>query len=189
MKRPEDLQELLEEIWAFVVRAARVRDNAMTTPIFVTAGPGARTISLRQAEPDARALYFHGDRRSGKVAELQANPESIWIAWDSEGKQQFQLRGVTTLHTDDEVAEQLWDQESPDELVFYFKEEAPGTVVEAPTSGVDIDAMSEEEARENFMAFRTEVREILWHGLFPEIEMRARFVWNGAEFEGQWLIP
>ncbi len=189
MSRPKTLEEVLESLWAYVERGARLRDNAMTTPIFVTAGPGARTISLRDVDRESRSLFFHGDLRSRKVEEIRRDPNTIWVAWDAEVKQQFQFRGPTAIHIDDEVADRFWEEESPDELVFYFKESGPGTPVDRPTSGVDIDAMSEEEARSYFAVFRTEVEEILWHGLYPDQEIRARFRWDGEAFQGEWILP
>ena len=189
MSNLQDLSEVLDYIWDFVHRGATFRDNAMTTPAFITSGPDARTISLRDASRQTRSLFFHGDRRTKKVQQILENPRSIWLAWDRKNHQQFHFIGPTSIHTDDGVADRLWENESLDELVFYFKEHPPGTPSDHPTSGVDLDHISEEQARQNFAVFRTVVDEIVWHRLLPDLEMRASFRWDGQAYQGQWLIP
>lgn len=189
MSNLQELSEILDYIWDFVHRGAVFRDNAMTTPAFITAGPDARTISLRDASREARSLYFHGDRRAKKVRQIQENPRSIWLAWDQKNNQQFHFIGNTSIHTDDGIADRIWENESPDELVFYFKKDPPGTPTSAPTSGVDLENISEAEARANFAAFRTVIDEIVWHRLLPDLEMRASFRWDGQAYQGEWLIP
>lgn len=183
------LQELLNLAWKMAIDGGRYRDNAMAHPALVTAGPDVRVISLRKAIREERALYFHGDLRSKKVAQIRSNPHTIWHTWDREQHLQLHFAGNTTIHTNDKIAQSLWEEESLDELVFYFKADPPGTLSERPTSGLDLDKINEDEARRHFAAFRTEVEEILIHQLRPEEEIRARFFFDGAEFHGHWLVP
>ncbi|MFW6053362.1 MAG: pyridoxamine 5'-phosphate oxidase family protein, partial [Persicimonas sp.] len=141
MDRFEDLDELREHILGYIEAAVRHRDNAMTTPVFATDGPGARTVALRQFAPDQRALLFHTDMRSKKVEQLEDNPRAIWLAWDRSLSQQFRLVGPTTVHADDDIADALWESEPDEDLAFYYKTSPPGARAEKPTSGINTKVM------------------------------------------------
>lgn len=183
------LDELLDTAWDLAIEAGRFRDNVMSNCAFVTAGPDVRIVSLREARRSERALFFHGDVRAKKVAQLRANPASIWHVWDRTNARQLHFIGPTTVHTDDQIAHHFWETESPDELIFYCKTDPPGTRATEPTSGIDFDSFSDADARQNFAVFQTRVDEILYHQLHPEGEIRARFFFDGAQFHGHWLIP
>lgn len=189
MRRFTNLDHLLRHIWSYANEGARMRDNAMSWPVFVTNGPGARTVALRTCDPEKRLFTFHTDRRSRKVRQLEENPRSLWLAFDRKINQQFQFFGATTIHTDDDFADSIWEREAPEELAFYFKKVLPAQKLEAPGTGMDFDNITEEEARQNFAALRTEIDEIIWQHLHPEGEYRARFVWNGKKFIGSWIVP
>lgn len=189
MKRYEDLDELSDYIWSYTERGVRLRENAMATPAFATHGPGLRTVALRRVDVDERALIFHTDIRSKKVDQIEANPRAVWLAYDRDVNQQFQFMGQTTIHTDGDLVDELWESESPDELVFYFKRLAPGAPITDPLSGMDIEVVDEEVARKNFAVIRTVVDEIIWQHLHPDGEYRARFLWVDEKFEGQWVVP
>lgn len=188
-KRFDDLEKVLEHIWAYAEKGSRVRDNAMATPAFATAGPGLRTVVLRSIDRDQRALAFHTDVRAKKVQEIESNPRVIWMGWDKNINQQFQFKGEATVHRDDEIADEMWESESGDELVFYYKKVEPASVLPEPESGMDIFEVEEEEARKNFGVVRTVVDEIIWQHLHPEGEYRARFVWKDGRFQGEWIVP
>ncbi|RAL23114.1 hypothetical protein DL240_09535 [Lujinxingia litoralis] len=190
--RYTSLDEVLAHLWSYAARGARYRDNAMATPIFVSTavegGPSARTVVLREVE-EGRALLCHTDRRSRKVAELAEEPRSIWVTYDRQEHQQFQFIGRSSVHTDDDVADRMWAEESPDELVFYFKRSRPSEGAAGPTSAQDFESVSEDEARGNFAVVRTEIEAIMWQHVHPEGEYRARFEWDGGRWVGTWLIP
>ncbi len=189
MDRFDQLDELRAHIFDYLEAAVRDRDNAMTTPVFATDGPGVRTVALRQFNLEERALLFHTDLRSKKVEQIEDNPRAIWLAWDKSLSQQFRLAGHTTVHADDEVADALWESEPDEDLEFYYKTSPPGARAEKPTSGINTKAMSEEVARTNFAAVRTVVDEIVWLHIPPTGEYQARFEWDGEEFEGHWVVP
>lgn len=189
MKRYDILDDIFAHVWSYVEAAVHERNNAMTTPVFATHGPAARTVALRAFDPQKRSLIFHTDARSAKVNQIGENPRASWVGWDERLSQQFQLIGTTTVHTNDEFAERLWESEPEENLDFYYKTLAPGSGIDGPVKCVDRDAVSSERARENFAAVRTVVDEIVWLHLHPEIEYRARFRWDGEAFRGEWIVP
>lgn len=189
MERFDALDALLDHIWTYAQAAVRERDNALTTPTLATAGPGARTVALRQMNRRERTLVFHTDARSQKVEQLEDEPYAIWLGWDAQLSQQFHLSGRTTVHRDDALADQLWESEPEENLGFYYKSAPPGSHIDAPSSGIDTDTISDEIARTHFVAVRTVVERIDWLHLHPRGEYRARFVWNANAFDHTWVTP
>lgn len=189
MQRFRELDDLLDHIWSYVRDGVENRQNAMTTPVFATDGPAARTVALRRCDVDTRRLMFHTDVRSQKVDQLAETPRAVWVGWDESSSQQFQFAGRTTVHADDAVADDLWATEPEENLGFYYKRAAPGDVLDQPVNCLEPAKISDERAREHFAAVRTIVDEITWLHLHPNIEYRARFRWDGERFEGEWIVP
>lgn len=185
----EDLQQLLDHIWTYAQSGVDERDNAMTTPVFATAGPAARTVALRRVHRARRILAFHTDVRSAKVGQLQRTARAVWVGWDDELGEQFQLEGPTTVHTDDEIADAMWVREPDENLKFYFKTKAPGERIDAPGSTIDEAGVDEQRARANFAVVRTVVDQITWLDLQPDREHRARFRFEENGFSGEWIVP
>jgi general stress protein 26 len=190
----DDLDALLEHIWNYLEAAVIDRANAMTTPALATCGPdgpNVRTVALRKASRRQRALLFHTDVRSSKVAELEANPRAVWMGWDPKSSEQIQLCGQTSIHRDDDLADKLWEGLPDDEQAFYFKPKTPGAPSDVPVSGIRRGEVDEETARHNFAAVRTLVDEIRWLYLGRSVdeERQARFEWDGEQFRGQWRVP
>lgn len=190
--RFDDLKSLHDHLWTYAIAGIERRANAMATPAFATTGlegPAVRTVVARRIERTQRTIDFHTDRRSQKIAHLQTTPRVCWMAWDKDRSQQFQYFGEATIHVDDDVADSLWEDQTIDNLEFYFKTPAPGDAISEPGSAIDIDHLDEDDARQNFCVIRTVIDEMIWVHLHPEGEYRARFQWQDDRFKGQWIVP
>jgi len=189
MKRFQNLDNVLEHIFKYLKDAVADRQNALTTPVFSTGGPAARTVALREAVIDDRRLLFHTDIRSAKVDQLRDTPSAVWVAWQRDSSQQFQFSGPTSIHSDDGIADRVWHVQSADSREFYYKKAVPGEPIDGPRSCIDVDAISDEDARANFAVVKTVIDEITWLHLHPDGEYRARFNWDGQRFVGNWIVP
>lgn len=189
MDKFDDLDRLFDHVWDYTEEATAERDNAMTTPALATAGPAVRTVALRRADRTDRVLACHTDVRSVKVEQLREEDRAVWMAWDPEIGQQFQFEGSTSVHTDDATADGMWESEPAENLGFYYKTKAPGDRLETPGSSIDPDSVSSERARQRFAVVRTVVDRITWVHLHPDLEYRARFVFEDGRFRGDWIVP
>ena len=196
-----DLSEVLRLVWNHVEAGAVDSDHPFRTPTFGTAGhgqPQLRTVVLRMAQQDSRSLSFHSDRRADKIEEIQANDRISWHAWAPAKSLQIRLRGRATVHTDDAVADEMWEAESPASLGHYLKEDAPATPIENPVDELP-DAfhegtLTEEDVaagRSHFAVVRTVIDEIDALNLHRGNHQRALFAWNAEAnaFEGSWRVP
>lgn len=197
MDRYTDLDALLDHIWTYVENGASDRKHPFRLPTFGTGGErvNMRSVVVREASRSPRIIRFHSDRRAQKVADIRHDPTALWHVWDADRSQQFRLWGRAEVHTDDEVADALWNQASPEELMVYASPEAPGTSVDEPRSGLTVDQQAEltmddvADGRKRFAAITTTIHEIAWLHLHREGHYRARFTWNGDRFDGSWIIP
>lgn len=201
MQRFERLDIIRQRIWRRLTEAATQPGHPLRALPFGTGQGGTlqlRTVILRNADPNERVLAFHTDRRSQKVADIQANERIAWLAWDPDTKEQIRLHGSASVHFDDAVADEMWASQSPRSLDVYARRAAPGAPLEAPEDGLDeavkFEPITREdvaEGRSHFSVVRTVIDEIDWLHLHPEGHYRAQFQFDPEEetFEGGWVVP
>lgn len=196
-----DLNDVLELVWKHLEAGAVDPDHPFRTPTFGTAGhdqPQLRTVVLRTAQHSTRSLSFHSDRRADKIEEIRANERIAWHLWIPAQSLQVRLRGHATIHTDDAVADEMWEAEPPESLGHYLKEDPPATLIENPVDELP-DAfhegtLTEDEVaagRSNFAVVRTVIDEIDALNLHRGNHQRALFKWDteANAFGGSWLVP
>lgn len=201
MERWSDLDDVLDLVWTYVEHGASDSKHPFRTPTFVTAGqgePNVRTVVLREVARAERRLAFHSDRRARKIADIQRNPRVAWHTWDPERSLQIRLSGRAHIHTQDRVAQAMWEEEPPESLDLYLKSTTPGTQSDQPTDGLPDAAKTEtltrddvEPGRENFAVIRTVIDDIDALRLGRDIHQRAQFAWDSSleRFSGNWVIP
>ncbi len=195
------LDEVLDLVWTYAEQGATNSHHPFRTPTFVTSGtsePNVRTVVLREVARGERRLAFHSDRRARKIADIQTNPRIAWHAWDAERSLQVRLSGRAHIHTQDEVAQAMWDDEPPASLDLYLKPTSPGTQSDQPTDGLPEATTNRtltqddvQAGRENFAVIRTVIDAIDALRLGRDVHQRAQFAWDPSleRFTGNWVIP
>lgn len=195
-----DLTAAREQVFTLLNAASGERGHAMRLGVFATVDgdghPRARFVVIRDFDRTRMTVNLLTDVRTPKVEELRANPRAEFVFYDTETAVQLRLSGRVTVHSDDAVADDKWAKTDAAGRFNYLTYAAPGSVVDAPTSGRDaIDGrkptIEEGEAgRENFALLRLEIVEIDWVLLAPSGHRRAKFTFgdDGAE-TADWLIP
>lgn len=199
MKRLTDLNDVLDRVWEQFDAAADDPGHPFRTLSFGTAKdntPHLRTVVLRDADPDTRQLAFHSDRRAQKISDIDANDRVAWLGWAPETSEQVRLHGTATVHTDDDVADAFWAAEDPASLAVYIRSDEPGTPLDAPgggsqMQGEEVSRADVEAGREHFALVRTVIDEIDWLHLHPDGHYRARFQFShdAQAFDGTWIAP
>jgi hypothetical protein len=185
----DDLAETLAEAFRLLARGVADRRHPFHTPTLATIGadgaPRARTLVLRGFDAATRTLRLHTDTRSGKFAELAAEPRCALHAYDAGAQIQLRLTGRATLHRSDVLADSAWAASRPFSRLCYAAPEPPGAPVAAPPP-----APREGEGRANFAAIALAVGSLDWLWLDASGHRRARFTWHsdGAP-QAEWLAP
>jgi pyridoxine/pyridoxamine 5'-phosphate oxidase len=190
----DDLSAILGDIWDRLSRGVADRRSAFHSPTLATlgldGGTRARTVVLREADRGERRLRFHCDRRSDKFAELAAEPRLTLHIYDASAQIQVRAEGVATLHTVDTVAGGAWESSRPASRVCYATEPAPGAILDRGGAfSLPADEAAIAAGRANFAAVIVTVRTLEYLNLAFAGHRRARFAFDGGEWEARWLVP
>jgi len=190
MERYTELEALHQAVWAAIAGGASEAQHPYRTPTLGTLGPQGphlRTIVLREVALAERVLWFHADRRSQKVRDLQTQPQVAWHFWDPESRLQLRLQGEATLHWNDAWAEWLWQRSPARSLQVYCKPMPPGTMLETPQSGLVPGDVS--DGRPHFAAILTRASALDVLHLHPQQHYRAWFRYSQAGTDSRWIVP
>lgn len=204
----QDLDAWWKWIWEELQDAARTerdggrqKKTAFHQPVVANrteSGVECRMVVLREADEEARILRFHTDARSPKVGQFARHDELAWTFYDPGLKLQVKVRSRARVHHDDEVTAKAWEATRLFSRRCYLAPMAPGTEVDAPTSGLPPEfesrQPSEEESAPGYEAFavvRAEVLEVDAMSLAYSGHRRARWTWDAAtnRWRGMWLVP
>ena len=183
------LEEACAAAFAALARGVTDRRHPFHTPTLATIGPDggprARTLVLRAFDAERRTLRLHADARSGKVAELLAEPRCALHGYDPTAGTQLRLEGRATVHGEDEVSAAAWAGSREMSRMCYAVQPGPGTPVEAPPAAPRDAAAGEE----NFRAILLRFEVLEWLDLDAKGHRRARFDWHGGDMDATWLVP
>lgn len=189
--RLQTLTEIEAAIWREIGLAALDNQHEWRTPVLASAdgdGADARTVVLREADPEAGTLAIYTDSRAAKVRQLQAQPRCSLVMWSQRLGWQLRLRARVQAHTDGLAVTSRWAalRMSP----------AAGDYLSALTPGAPLDAAPGEQLnrapaeptatqREFFAVLIATVEAMDWVELHRDGHRRASFTTTQA----QWLVP
>lgn len=199
---PDDLDAVLVDIWQRLGRAAKDRRAAMHTPVVatITAGgyPSQRVMVLRAFDRASATLRFHTDARAAKVDQVgDGSPVSV-LAYDPGAKRQFRLSGIARIETDSVAADGAWAEATLFARRCYLADPAPGTLSNAPVSGLpaDIEGRKPDDddevapGRANFALLMAKIDTVEFLHLAHTGHRRALFRQaDDGQWHGQWLVP
>jgi len=186
-----DLDLTLRASWSLLGRGAKDRKAPAHTPVLATSGKGRpqlRTVVLRGCDREKRRLRFHTDRRSHKVAEIEANPVGAVLVYDPGRKVQLRLDCTLSLHIGDELARVAWAATRDFSRICYQVMLGPGEALSNPRD-VPFSANESNDGWDHFAVIAAEVTRIEWLYLAAHGHRRAEFVWQDGDWEGRWLVP
>lgn len=191
----ETLDDVRRDLVGRMARAAKDRKSPMHVPAVVTSDIDARTMVLREFSPDTWSLRFHTDTRAPKVAAIEADPRMAVLFYDKSAKIQIRVRGLGAVLRDAPVTDLAWST-GPNFARRCYMGDGPGTLSDAPTSGLppEMEGVepSDEQlipAREHFAVLLVELVEFDWLYLAHTGHIRAQFSRSGEGWEGRWVSP
>lgn len=181
---------------------AQSRHAAAHHPVVATigsdGGPSQRVMILRHVGWQERSLRFHTDARSTKLDDLTNNSAASVLIYDPEPKIQLRLSGSAVVHREGAAVDAAWSQSTNFARRCYLAEQAPGVVVEQPTSGLpkSVEGRQPDDAelapaRDNFAILLFTFHTLEWLYLANSGHRRARWQWDSgaADWRGHWLAP
>lgn len=183
--------ELPGRVWQELQRATVDRHHEWRTPVLASVDadglPQARTVVLRRADADTRALTCFTDGRSPKCAELRARPDALLVFWSQRMGWQLRVRAQATVHTGGPAVQAAWERVRQSVAAAdYLMARAPG----APLDEIGTDPASEAH---HLAIVQLQVGAIDWLELHRDGHRRAR--WDGSAAPASpaggwtWLTP
>ena len=140
-----------------------------------------RTLVLRGTDRDAHQLLFYTDRRSPKMAEIQARREVSCLFFSSAQQVQYRFSGIATIHIKNSLWQRHWDRLKPYARRDYASARAPGLTGETDYA----DAL----AIENFALIACRFTQLDWLSLSREGHQRYIFSWTGDTLTRNKIVP
>jgi pyridoxamine 5'-phosphate oxidase len=198
-EKPVSHGEILKKIWKHLDLGVLERNHPFHAPVFGTInsdGANLRTVVLRRFWRKPPAFAFHTHSGSPKIQETRENPHVAWLFYHPKEKLQLRIKGIATIHTDDELADEQWFSTDFFARRCYIGE-APSRTSKKAVSGLPEDisdrnpsAQESEQGRANFAVISSTITSIDCLELNVRGHRRSLFVWNEAgELETSWLTP
>jgi pyridoxamine 5'-phosphate oxidase len=194
------LDQIETDCWRLLQAAVPDRSCGWRLPVLATCANDEvrqRTLVLRKVDAPSHRIFAHTDVRSPKLKSIRSNPNVSWLFYDANRQVQLQVTGFATVHTDDNVAEQIWHDEPESSLRAYLAPYVPGRIRPAQESNVPDEVRERipdrhelSTARANFAVISCEVDTADWLLLRANGNLRARFTYeSGAISTVDWLAP
>jgi len=197
-----DLDLSFSKAWDLIEPGASKRTSPAHTPVVGSVDASGiaqlRVMVLREANRDTRILRFHTDSRSIKIIDFQNDNRVSILMYDPTEKLQLRLFGTAHIETDGLAVDSAWIESTTFARRCYLADSAPGSVSDAPTSGlpawIEGQQPSEDQltvARANFAILWCQVEELEWLYLANSGHRRARWTWDDRLqiWSGRWLVP
>jgi pyridoxine/pyridoxamine 5'-phosphate oxidase len=174
--------DLQRHIWMQLQRAAFDKFHEWHTPALATVdshgAPQVRTVVLRQVDVTAQQLVFFTDKRSAKLAQVQAQPLGCLLFWSTRLKWQLRVQVKISALIDGPRVDAAWVAlaQSP-AAADYLSTTAPGS----PLHSSDAAAGTAPQ----LAVLVAEVLEIDWLELAKAGHRRARITQQAFD----WLAP
>ncbi|WP_235927598.1 pyridoxamine 5'-phosphate oxidase family protein [Sandarakinorhabdus rubra] len=198
MRPADSLPDILAHAWSLLVRGGADRKSPVHTPVVASVDehglPHARVMVLRKADPVSGTLRFHTDARSPKVAQADGRAVAV-LAYHPQEQVQLRISGTARVLADGETVDGIWNQSTLFARRCYLAEQAPGTPLPGPSSGLPAWIEGQQPtaeqivpARANFATLWVGVQAIDWLHLANSGHRRA--VFRAADgWAGAWVAP
>jgi pyridoxamine 5'-phosphate oxidase len=192
-----DLALSLERAWQLLEQGADTRGAGFHTLCVASVDaqglPRVRTLTLREADRNARTLRFHIDQRSPKFAQISNQPAIAVSHYSAADKVELRMHGNARFHLGDELAERAWLGMRDISRFCYRSAKAPGEVIEStdeypvPTS----HSVNKHDviARHNFGVMMFHIESLEWIYLDSRGNRRAAFSWSDGQLSANWIAP
>jgi pyridoxamine 5'-phosphate oxidase len=180
-ERLESLTAIEAALWRELVAAPSDKTHPWRTPVLATTdgeAGDARTVVIRETDPEARSLLLYTDARSQKAAQIARHPLGTLVLWSPALSWQLRLRVRLELQTDGLAASSHWARlKLAPGAQDYLSALPPGSALDS--------AIGARGERAHFALIEAAVQTVDWLELHADGHRRARFGADGA----RWLQP
>jgi pyridoxamine 5'-phosphate oxidase len=196
-----DLQSIETLAWKKLINGSVKKKNGFRTICVGTINENGetslRTVINRKVDETTKTIYFYTDNRSRKFQDILIDNRVTLLFYDSKQRIQISLRTKAVIHTNDELSEEKWRNNSSQARLGYMTIEAPNTKSEHPTLGYDekfsLTKPTEIESdvfKNNFSVIACTAYELEFLYLDFSGNRKANFYYeNGNVVDAYWAVP
>ena len=134
-----NLNNIYESIWDELLNGAVNRKHPFHLCFFsslsaASLAPETRIVILREAIKKNLYLRSNCDLRSSKTKEIEKNPETMLMFYDSEKKVQIRIRALSKIIRDKKIVEPIWNASQEISRQCYYTPFSPSSVLKEPFS-------------------------------------------------------
>lgn len=182
------LHEIESAIWRELQACPQQRTHAWRTPVLATVDregvADARTLVLREVDPEAASLRFFTDTRSPKRAQIEAQPRGMLVMWSPALGWQLRVGVDLALQLDGPAVASRWERVSRSPAADdYLSPLPPGSPLDAGPQAPPATPLAPRGSPGHFGMVTAQVRFIDWLELHAQGHRRARFAPEG----GRWV--
>lgn len=174
-------------------RGASDAKSPLHTPVLASidgeGNPQTRMVVFRQFLPATYQLYFHTDKRSAKIAEIEQNPTISLLFYDPKPRIQMRVTGQAFL-LPQAIQNEQWQKLNDRSKPVYQIEPAPGHIITEPAQASYLPDTTH-QGKDNFRAIGITMHRLEWLYLAAAGHRRAEFLFseNDGEIIANWLTP
>ena len=194
-----NLNLLLDDIWEMLEEGAEKSKCDFHLATFCTISkdkPKNRTVVLRRVIRENNILIFQTDKRSGKVDEINSNPNISWLFYSHSKKVQIRLDGEAIVYHSGKLFEDQWNSSALMSRKCYLINHTPSSILKHPdvylSSYSQFNNISFEDSqigKVNFAVIETKISSIDWLYLKSSGHIRAKYNLVNEIMQGKWLVP
>ncbi len=173
---------LRRKIWNELDKAISDRRHGWRTPVLATiddAGlPDARTVVLREVNPENQQLTIYTDKRSPKVSQISKHPDVALVFWCAHLNWQLRIQASAILCDSKERTNTVWHEVSSTAGA------ADYLSIQAPSSPLYYEGLLDADQHALCIVY-LEIKCIDWLSLSQDGHKRAKLVNNRLT----WLTP
>jgi 3-hydroxyisobutyrate dehydrogenase len=185
------LDDILAKSWEKLQQAKQGKAGSryITVCNFAKGYPNAYTVVLRDVLPDEIQIVFHTDVRSEKVEEIKSSSNLTIVYYDDADHIQIILKAEATIHYQDDITRQQWQQSGFKSRRNYLTQQAPSSPLNEEGSGLEYlgDKKFDDNdlsGYENFAVVVLNINFLEYLQLNKEGNRRARFK---ADQKNSWI--
>ena len=126
----EDFNEIEKKIWNLLASAVSDRNSEFRTPVFICGNNNdsdGRVVVLRKASQQNNFIQYHSDIRSSKIEKIKKNPNCSILFYGKQEKIQLRLKAECTVHFNNEITKESWENTGHISRKCYLVTNGPGT--------------------------------------------------------------
>jgi pyridoxamine 5'-phosphate oxidase len=180
---PLTAEVVLERIWQELIRCTVDKHHEWRSPVLATIGldgaPQARTVILRQVSKATQTIIIFTDRRTPKVAELEARPSGMLTFWSKRLGWQCRIALSFKIHTAGPEVDAAWERMSQSPAAKdYLALMAPGSLVSRRDA---VEVTSSNKTAHHLALLSGQILSIDWLELGQSAHRRIRFMSDGHQ--------